>query len=268
MAAINNILKTFSQQELVLSHDDTERNKIIASLNQLEKVLISKLQGDILQFIHFGSFTRNTILPRKYDSQSDVDLMVVFNISSGIKTAGTYRNYLSDIISKSYPNSISKKDFPVVKLELNHIMFDIVPAYFEKNWLNEKTFYIPDNTEKWKTTVPNDLNTKLERKNQWIGNNTIRNVIRLCKHWNANANYPNQSYLMEKAILDIDFWGTEDTYSGFLKVMKKMAGNIAGVKQALDYIEQYKGNFITTANEQKQLEWLQKLLPGLTIPKI
>ena len=69
---------------------------------------------------------------------------------------------------------------------------------------------------------------------------------------------------MEKDILDITFWGSEDTYSGFLKVMDNIAGSRAGVKQALDYIEQYKGNMWTQPNETRQFEWLQRLLPGLS----
>lgn len=262
MATINTVLQTFSQQELILSHNDAERDRILASLNQLEKVLKDKLQGNIYQFLRFGSYTRNTILPRKYDPQSDIDLMVIFNTFNGVKTAGTYRKYLLDVVTNSYPNSISKKDFPVVKLELNHIMFDIVPAYISENFLG-KTYYIPDNRDGWRSTVPNDLNTNLADTNQRIGNNIIRNIIRLCKHWNASANYPLESYLMEKQILNITFWGGEDTYSGFLKVMDSIAGNRAGVSQALDNIEKYKGSWTTAANEQKQFEWLQKLLPGL-----
>ena len=111
MATINTLLQTFSQQELILSHNDTERDRINASLNQLEKVLLAKLQRNILHFIRFGSYTRNTILPRKYDRLSDIDLMVVFNTSNGVKSAGTFRKYLLDVVANSYPSSISKKDF-------------------------------------------------------------------------------------------------------------------------------------------------------------
>src|SRR5689334_6948786 len=121
--SINNKLVAFAQEELVISHNETEREKINASLTQLERVLKSKLGNDVKEFIRFGSFTRNTILPRVYDPQSDVDLMVILNTSLGRKTPGTYRKNLLDIISNAYPNSVSKKDFPVVKLELNHIMF-------------------------------------------------------------------------------------------------------------------------------------------------
>ena len=127
--SINSKLVALAQNELVLSHNDTERDKIKASLGQLEKVLKDKLGSNIKEFIRFGSFTRNTILPRKYDPNSDVDLMVVFNTSSAKYTPGTYRKWILDVVSVAYPNSVSKKDFPVIKLELNHIMFDIVPAY-------------------------------------------------------------------------------------------------------------------------------------------
>lgn len=263
MATINTILQTFSQQELVLSKNEVERDKINASLSHLENILKNKLQNNISSFLRFGSFTRNTILPRKYDPQSDVDLMVIFNTSNGIKTAGTYRKNILDIISTSYPNSISKKDFPAVKLELNHIMFDIVPAYINEDFFGNKTIYIPDNSDGWRSTNPNDVNAELTNKNKNVGNNIIRNIVRLCKHWNASNNYPFSSYLMEKEILNVTFWGNEDTYSGFLKVMNSIAGNRPGVRQALDYIEQYKGGLFTQPNEQKQLEWLQKLLPGL-----
>lgn len=144
-------------------------------------------------------------------------------------------------------------------------MFDIVPAYSEEySWSNSKDYYIPDSGDGWRSTTPNDINDSLASKNQSVGNNTIRNIVRLCKHWNAGANYPFESYLMEKDILDITFWGSEDTYSGFLKVMDNIAGSRAGVKQALDYIEQYKGNSWTQPNETRQFEWLQRLLPGLS----
>lgn len=259
--SINSKLVNFAQNELVLSHNETERDRINASLAQLEKVLKDKLGENITEFVRFGSFTRNTILPRKYDANSDVDLMVVFNTSKGKMTPGTYRKWISDVISSAYPSSISKKDFPVVKLELNHIIFDIVPAYIEVYW--DKSYYIPSSGDMWRKTIPNDINSSLISKNTKHGNNVIRNAIRLCKHWNASAGYPLESYLMEKEILNIYFWGNEDTYQCFIKALDYIAGRRSGVRQALDYISQYKGSWNQIANEQKQLEWLQKLLPGL-----
>lgn len=258
---INSKLVAFAQNELVLSHNDTERSKIEASIGHLETILKDKLGEKITEFIRFGSFTRNTILPRKYDAKSDVDLMVVFDTSMQRFTPGTYRKYLNDVISAAYPSSVSKKDFPAIKLELNHIMFDIVPAYCQD--FIYQTYFIPGANDGWIKTTPNDINDRLKYMNVHYGNNILRNTIRLCKHWNAGAGYPLESYLMEKEMIDIRNWGVDDTYERFLKTMKRIVGTRPGVKEALAYIEQYKGGWTRPANEEKQFEWLQKLLPGL-----
>ncbi len=258
---INSKLVTFAQQELVLGYTNTERDSINASLNQLEKVLKDKLSGQVKNIIRFGSYTRNTILPRKYDPQSDVDLMVVFDTSAGKRTPGTYRKWILDALTTAYPFSISKKDFPAVKLLLNHIMFDVVPAHVE-DYYWDKTYFIPNSNDSWKDTTPNDINQDLGSSNQNYGNNTLRNVIRLCKHWNAMKAYPFESYSMEKEIISMSFYG-DNTYDGFMNTMRVLANHMPGVSQALDSIDTYKGNFWREADELKQLQWLQKLLPGL-----
>lgn len=264
MATINGILTTFAQQDLVLGYNTSERDKINASLTQLEKVLNDKLQGNIKEFIRFGSWTRNTILPRKYDSQSDIDLMVVFNTSNGTKTAGTYRKNLLDVVSNAYPNSISKKDFPVVKLELNHIMFDIVPAYKSETFW-DANYYIPDNNDGWRSTIPNDLNNALAQKNQSYGNNIVRSVIRLCKHWNASNGRIFYSYELEKWIIERFLYMGDNLYTKFLSVMNDLSQyhQHAGTRQALNWIKEYQGNWQRQEDINKQYEWLQKLLPGL-----
>lgn len=262
--SINSKLTSFAQLELVLAQNETERDRIKGSMTQLERILKDRLNGNIKEFVRFGSFTRNTILPRKYDSQSDVDLMVIFNTTNGRKTPGTYRKNLHDVITGAYPNSISIKNFPAVKLELYHIMFDIVPAYTdESSLLGNRYYYIPVSNDSWTSTTPNDINGYLSTKNQSYGDNIVRNVIRLCKHWNAGANYPLESYLMEKQIVNSFFWHGDNLYEKFLSVLDNIAGSRPGVKQALEYIRQYKGGVLTTPNEQKQLEWLKRLLPGL-----
>jgi predicted nucleotidyltransferase len=258
--SINNRLSTFAQQELVLGYDDVERERINSSLGQLEKVLKDKLYNEAKTVIRFGSFTRNTILPRRYDSQSDVDLMVVFKTNDGTKTPGTYRRNILNALASSYPNSVVKKDFPTIKLELTNIIFDVVPSYHEEFW---GTYYIPSANDGWQSTTPNDINELLSNKNQSYGNNIVRNVIRLCKHWNAGAGYPFESYGMEKWIIDRTFFYGDNLYDKFLSVLADMAGDRPGVKQALNYITQYKGDIWNQPNEEKQLEWLQKLLPGL-----
>lgn len=260
--SINNKLITFAQQQLVLGYTSVERERINGSLSQLQKVLYDKLLNEAKEVMVFGSYTRNTILPRNYDSNSDVDVLVIFNTTNGKKTPGTYRKNIVEALVKSYPLSIVKKDFPTIKLELNHIVFDVVPCYIHDIY-NIKFYYIPNANDSWIPTVPNDLNDILSRKNQAYGNNIVRNIIRLCKHWNSSAGRVFDSYEMEKWIIDRHFYSYDNLYDKFLIVMNDLAGNRAGVRQALDYIQHYKGNWSQPANEIKQLEWLQKLLPGL-----
>lgn len=261
---INRKLISFAQQELVLGRKQPERDKINRSLSHLETILKDKLGGEIKEFIRFGSYTRNTILPRKYDAKSDVDLMIVFNTNTRRMTPGTYRKWIQDVVSVAYPNSLSKKDFPVIKLELNHIMFDLVPAYSEQYFLGGKSFYIPGQGDSWQQTVPNDINNSLAQANQADGSNTVRNVIRLCKHWNAGAGYPLASYQMEKKIIDFNSWRAGDTYPRFLETIRHIGGNRPGVLQALEHIKKYKGDWWTVADVEKEWQWVQKLLPGLS----
>ncbi len=262
--SINSKLVTFAQQELVIARNEAERERIRTSLTHLEKVLKDKLGKEIKEFIRFGSFTRNTILPRAYDPLSDVDLMVVFDTTNGKLSPNTYRKKLHDVMKAAYPNSISEKDFPAVRLVLNHIMFDLVPAYSEYSlWSSAPQYYIPDRNNLWQRTVPKDIDGPLTTANQNIGNNALRNAIRLCKHWNAEAGYPLESYLMEKQIVAGMYSFGSDTYSVFLTAMERCAGHRPGVLQALNSIRTYKGNWNTPANPEKELQWVKKLLPGL-----
>src|SRR5690606_27804775 len=110
-------------------YSDAERQRINTSLSQLEEVLSRHLSGRIKELIRFGSYTRNTILPRRYDSKSDIDMLVVFDTTCGRLMPDTYRQNILNALAAAYPRSVVKKSFPTVRLELNHIMFDVVPAY-------------------------------------------------------------------------------------------------------------------------------------------
>src|SRR5690606_37799399 len=142
------------------------------------------------------------------------------NTNLGKKTPGTYRRNILDALSAAYPKSAVKKDFPTIKLELNHIMFDVVPAYTEE--FLGKTYYIPSANDNWQETKPNDINNGLARKNQSYGYNIVRNIIRLCKHWNASAGYVYESYGMEKWIVERFFFSGDNLYDKFTSLMYDM----------------------------------------------
>ena len=68
---------------------------------------------------------------------------------------------------------------------------------------------------------------------------------------------------MEKQILNTFFWHGDNLYEKFLSVIADIGKDYSGVNQALGWIKKYKGDIFTQSNEQKQLEWLRKILPGL-----
>jgi len=263
--SINSRLVTFSSKDLVLARTDAERDRINRSLEHLENSLKNHFGGQIREILRFGSYTRNTILPRKYDSKSDVDLMIIFNSKNVLYKPKTYRKWLADFLKTKYPNSLSKKDLPSVKLELNHIMFDLVPAYISDSIVFSQNYYIPRSDNDWMRTYPNDINTSLQTVNQRIGNNSLRNTIRLCKYFNSSSGHPFSSYEFEKEIIKYCNWNSykENTFQLFYKVMKNKATNLSGVTQALSYIKNYEGGWGRLPNEEKQLLWLDKLLPGI-----
>lgn len=264
--SINNKLVKFSTEDLVLARTAAERERIDRSLTHLEGLLLNHFGDDVDEILRFGSYTRNTILPRRYDAKSDVDLMIVFNSANALYKPRTYRKWLADFLSSKYSSSFSKKDLPSVRLELDFIMYDIVPAYRKTDWFGEERIYIPESDTEWMQTNPNDINSKLKTVNVRIGQNSLRNTIRLCKYFNASSGYPYQSYILEKSIIQIcdwQSWNNENTYQLFMKVMNHKMKYLSGVEQTLNYIKQYDGGFFTEREEEKQLLWLNKLLPGI-----
>lgn len=189
--SVNSYLSSCASN-LVLS--STEKDNISTSINTLETRLTSYFGYNIKEKFKFGSYTRGTILPRKVDDNSDVDYMVVFDNSENYKPQ-TFLNRLKKFAETKYSTSEIYQSSPTIVLELNHIKFELVPAY--KSW---GTYYIPDGKGGWMATYPNDFNNTLVEANN---NNSykIKPLVRLIKHWNVNVNYHDlTSYEIEKII--------------------------------------------------------------------
>ena len=81
-------------------------------------------------------------------------------------------------------------------LELNHIKFELVPAYKSYSGI----YYISDGNGGWMATYPNDFNAQLTKANN---NNSykIKPLVRLIKEWNVKVNYHDlTSYKIEERI--------------------------------------------------------------------
>lgn len=141
----------------VLSSD--ERHSISTSISTLSSRLKAHFGASIKEQIRFGSSTRDTILPRQIDSNSDIDYMVVFSELDA--QPQTYLDRLRRFVNALYARSDIAQSHPTIVLRLNHIKFDLVPAikgYFAG------AYRIPGPStgySVWMDTNPNDFNSRL-----------------------------------------------------------------------------------------------------------
>lgn len=205
MLTIEDDLKEYAQR-FYLTTKGPERPRIDASIENIKNNLYEEFGERILGIEIFGSYKRKTILPRQYDPQSDIDLLIVFDHENIGSNPSTYRKHLHQFAEQYYPRFISYKSQPAVVLELNHIKYDLVPGYTQEEGFFNITdeVYIPLSDTEWEHTDIDGFSQELEEKNREYDFN-IRRVIRLLKAWNAKVGYPIQSYELEQLIADMDF---------------------------------------------------------------
>lgn len=212
MASINNRLSNIAS-DLFIKYGSSERNYILGKIENIKENIKSYFGSNVLEVVVFGSFQRDTILPRKFDELSDIDILIVFNNSEREYTPETYRNRLKKFAEYKYSTSIVIKNHPSIVLEMNKIKFDLVPS--RKIWsFYTSTFQIPDKNGSWMDTDPFGFNSELIEANKKY-NYLVKPMVRLFKRWNAHNDYPFGTYELEKIIASVNFQG--DNYqSGFL----------------------------------------------------
>jgi len=195
MSVLSYLENTASQLVLTVN----EKTSIDTSINTLKYRLSDWFGSDIKEQIRFGSSTRGTILPRKADKNSDIDYMIVFDNAPNYRPQ-TFIDHLKKFAESKYSRSEIHQNHPTVVLELNHIKFDLVPAY--KNWLNTLNIPAPKTGfTDWTSTDPNGFNRKLTDKNN-NNSSLIKPMIRLVKYWNACDDYVFYSYELEQNLVD------------------------------------------------------------------
>lgn len=195
MATINSYL---SDMQINLYVNGKEKENIRKSIDAIYDRLswyfgVNKKNNHIIiKKEIFGSYSRDTMLSRKYDSDSDIDLMIVFDDAKDYNPQ-TCLNWLKDFAEYYYPNSIVKQSLPTVVIELQNIKFELVPAY-----INEYNMvYIAKDGTSWKYTNPKDLNDKMVNLNSKT-DFEFKRMVRLIKYWNVQKNYRRyKSYMLE-----------------------------------------------------------------------
>ena len=266
MESLNNYIVKVSR-ELFIKNQSIERKNI----NKSVKVILSKLKthfdDKIDNVIKFGSYTRGTILPRKYDEHSDVDIMVMFNVDEhDERTAETYRNNLMKFAEKHYPRSISYKDLPSVIIELQSIKFDLVPAKKKRGWFTDRK-YIPDSKNTWQKTDPDGFNDILTGANTKYSS-IVKPIIRLLKYWNSQNGYPYDSYFLEQEIADMNFNG-DSVETGFFYAIEHLGFSrydsnefkvrLNSLKSSMNRVRE----FLKNDNKNKAKSQLDKILPNI-----
>jgi predicted nucleotidyltransferase len=176
---------------------EQERASIQTSFQNLQSRIKNALGNYLTDHYSFGSYTRGTILPRKFDPHSDVDYIVIFRDNS--RTPQTYLNYLSSFVKANYPRSEISQSFPTIRLELNPIMFELVPAIDTMG----NGLKIPSKSDwsKWQSTDPKGFNTKLINANT-SNKSLVKPLVRIMKYWNVQQNWPFESFILENMIVD------------------------------------------------------------------
>ncbi|WP_035587052.1 SMODS domain-containing nucleotidyltransferase [Hippea jasoniae] len=265
MATINNLLKVLSEQ-LFISYNSSEREKIETSVKTIKKRLKSYFGNEIKEIELFGSYTRGTILPRRFDEGSDIDIMIIFSTGEEEYLPETYRNKLKRFAEYYYSNSEIYKDFPTVVLELNHIKFDLVPA-IEKDYIFFSSLYIPNSQNEWIETNPKDLNNKLTEVNK-NNNFIVKPLVRLFKFWNVNNGKVYSSFELETNIIEIaESWIFSKNYEdGFFSIIDKLPmwhlpdykkSKVESLKNNAKWVKYY----LERDNLEKAKQWLKKIIP-------
>lgn len=239
--SVNSYLQNLAS-ELVLSQ--SEKESITKSVNTI-KSRLTEYFSDVEEKKVFGSYLRETILPRSADENSDVDIMIVFDNPYGYKPQ-SFLDKLKRFAEHYYRRSEIHQSSPSLVLELNHIKFELTPAYMQYGII----YNIPNGPSNWMTTDPDGFSTTLIECNK---NNAykIKPVVRLLKYWNIQKNGRNlPSFLLEKTIAEEMKYSylsctsyTEYLIEGLEKIKYKTDYNkvntaINYIKQAISYEEQ------------------------------
>ena len=191
--SVNSYLQSLGSS-LVLS--TSEKSSISTSVDTIKSRLTSYFGADVSGKKIYGSYARETILPRKADENSDVDLMVIFINPYDYKPQ-SFLNRLKSFAEYYYTQSEIHQSSPTIVLELNHIKFELTPTIVRNG-----SYYIPKNSSEWMYTDPDGFHSKLNDCNKNNGYKA-KPIIRILKHWNIQKNYRDlASYQLEKRLAD------------------------------------------------------------------
>jgi predicted nucleotidyltransferase len=241
MSALSHLNETASR--LIITQ--SERDTIDGNISALRNKLFNHFNNNqIKEGFAFGSYTRKTLMPRRADSLSDVDYMVVFENSS--LTPATYLGWLRDFANAKYSKSEIYPSHPTIVLELSNIKIELVPA-IKSVFYDDYQIPAPSSSySTWLTTHPNAFNTEVRNKNT-SEKSFIRPLIRLMKYWNANNGYPFSSYELEQLIVGRVYYSC-NTIWDYLRMFVEGIGTFNRSATTANKIERLKSICLAARN--------------------
>lgn len=189
--------KFLSEQLKNLSVSTEEAEKMRASCDYLIGKIYEQFREKIDEVKVFGSYGRGTFLPQAIDPSSDVDLLVVFKDNE--YQPATMLKHLQLFADKIYPRSDVSPDYPAVVLQLNHVRFDLVPAYWERNTFTVDDLLIPaprSKDVKWIATHTDTLLQNFKEKDKEEEGMMVP-LLKLIKYLNHLHNKPFEGHMLE-----------------------------------------------------------------------
>lgn len=216
----NSYLEQLDRKIIALNKDS--KGSVNTSIETLECHLRNWDKYDsIVEHKAFGSFVRDTNLPKCIDADADVDYMIVFDTMD--KKPQTYLNYVKEFVDLKYKTSKRYQDHPTIALDLNNIKFELMPAI--QIWGHAYPgYHIPAPTSlvlEWINTYPQKLQTDLDVAD--IRNHgMLRPVIRLIKYWNVLNGKIMTSFRIEEYIISHVFFGCHDLADYFFDAVRNL----------------------------------------------
>lgn len=228
--------------------DSQESESIKRSIETLESRLLNwSKYSEVIDHRKFGSFAKETILPRWADEYSDVDYMLVFDYYKHQYKAQTYLDWVKDFVASKYKTSDIYQDYPTMVLELDHIKFEISPGI--RIWGNSLPYYqipAPKSTiVEWINTNPFDDIERLAKKNS-EEHHYIKRLARVLKYINVKIGRPLRSYRIEEYLITKVFWGDNTFADYFFQAVKDFP-----YWEAPSYLQDKIKRFISNANSIK-----------------
>lgn len=218
MKDVNTYLKELSEKLIV---GETQNTKILSSYDNLEGLLFKEFRAELDSVSKFGSYDRETAfsLPDN-DKNFDVDVLITFK--KGQFQPQTYLNKLKNLGQRIYPRSGVSADFPSVAIEMNHVLFELVPAIKTGNGTEVEIPAPRGNDEKWIETDPEKFKKSVVSRNNDCDGMLIP-TIKLAKYWNKCSGDNFYSFYLEDFIIGHSYPGCDTIREYFFEFIDDLS---------------------------------------------